>query len=108
MVMFDEWDRLVDCPQLLRLLAHYGGASDGDRLAWQDRLQSMEGVKPRALVALHGELLAQDWIEQNTGTIEVLIPGAVPRCYRVTSAGLRALRAAASASQPEEGENQAA
>lgn len=92
--MLDDWDQLRKSPQLYRLLAHYADASGGDRSIWRDRLQAMEGVKARELVSLHGELLAQDWIEQNTGVIEVLIQGAVPRCYRLTGAGLRALRAA--------------
>ncbi len=92
--MFDEPERLHECPPLHRLLAHYAQVGGGDRSAWQDRLQAMEGLGPKDLVALHGELLAHEWIEQNTGTVAGLIRGAVPRCYRVTGAGLRALREA--------------
>ena len=46
------------------------------------------------LIWLHGQLLARGWLEQNTGATPVPRPGAVAACYRVTAAGLRALRQA--------------
>ena len=46
----------------------------------------MEGVEPKELVKLHGELIAFNWIEQNTGQ--------VPISYRITQAGQKALRLA--------------
>ncbi len=51
---------------------------------WQGRLMVMEGVERPQLVKLHGMLIAFTWVEQNTGEI--------PCCYRITSAGLRAMR----------------
>ena len=53
---------------------------------------AMEGVEPPEMTKLHGELIAFSWIEQNTGNIPVIREGAVPGCYRVTLAGLRALK----------------
>jgi hypothetical protein len=52
----------------------------------------MEGVEARQLVKLHGELLAYGWLEQNTGLTPVLRAGAAANCYRITPAGLRALK----------------
>jgi hypothetical protein len=37
-------------------------------------------------------LIAQGWVEQNTGATPVLKPGVISACYRVTSAGQRALK----------------
>lgn len=102
--MFDELERLRHCPQLRQLLSHYADASGGGRSLWQDRMQVMAGVSTKELVVLHGELLAQGWIEQNTGVVEVLLRGSVPRCYRATGAGLRAL---ASEQLPEDDERAA-
>ena len=48
----------------------------------------MEGVEPKQLSALHGELIAFDWIEQNTGQASAL-NGVISFCYRVTLHGLR-------------------
>ena len=55
---------------------------------------ALEGVGSRDLVRLHGQLIACGWVEQNAGATPVLRPGAVAACYRVTAAGLRALRQA--------------
>lgn len=91
--MFDEMDRLRDAKELRDLLDHYRRLAAPDRQAWQDRLPRMEGVEPRELVEYHGELLAYGWLEQNTGaTPPAGRGGAAPACYRVTSAGLRALK----------------
>jgi hypothetical protein len=90
--MFDEMDRLRDVKELCRLLSHYGECAAGDRQAWQDRLPEMEGVLPRELVKLHGELLAYGWLEQNTGATPAPRLNAAPGCYRITTAGVRALK----------------
>jgi hypothetical protein len=90
--MFDEMDRLRDVKELCRLLAHYQERGAGDRQAWQDRLLEMEGVPPRELVKLHGELMAYGWLEQNTGATPMPLRNAAPGCYRITAAGLRALK----------------
>jgi len=90
--MFDEPQRLRDSRDLYRLLDHYARLAAGDPEAWHDRLMELQGVQSKDLVRLHGELLAHDWIEQNTGILPVLKIGTVPGCYRVTAAGHRALR----------------
>jgi hypothetical protein len=90
--MFDELDRLSEDADLLSLLAHYAEAGAADREAWQDRVMQREGVSPRDLARLHGELIAYGWVEQNTGVTAVLKPGVAAACYRATSAGLRALK----------------
>jgi hypothetical protein len=92
--MFDELERLDEDSELLGLLAHYAEAGAADREAWQDRVMQVEGVEPRELARLHGELIAYDWIEQNTGVTSVLKPGVAAACYRITSTGLRALKQA--------------
>jgi hypothetical protein len=90
--MFDDLERLRTSEPLRQLLAHYGQLAEPDRSVWQDRLMALDGVEPRDLAKLHGLLIAMDWVELKCGQITVLVPGAVPACYRVTSAGLRALR----------------
>jgi hypothetical protein len=91
--MFDDLEQLQGDPGLFHLLARYAEATV-DREAWQDRVMQLDGVAVEALVKLHGRLLACDWIEQNTGSTAVLRRGAVPACYRVTTAGLRAWKQA--------------
>jgi hypothetical protein len=88
----DELQLLRENESLHRLLRHYGEAAGDDREAWRDRLMQLEGARADELARLHGLLLASDWLEQNTGATPVLQLGAVPRCYRITSAGLRALK----------------
>jgi hypothetical protein len=90
----DEMQRLRESEALAWLLAHYADLGAADREAWQDRLMHLEGVEPRQLVLLHGELIAYGWLEQNTGSTAVLKAGAVPACYRITAVGVRALRQA--------------
>jgi hypothetical protein len=92
--MFDELERLRGVKELFDLLRHYQQAGQADREAWQDRVVQMEGVEPRQLVKLHGELLAYGWLEQNTGLTPVLRMGAAANCYRITTAGIRALKQA--------------
>ena len=90
----DGWPRLRQSEALGRLLTHYADLGAADREAWLDRRMGLEGAEPRELVRLHGQLIACGWVEQNTGATRVLRPGAVAACYRVTAAGLRALRQA--------------
>jgi hypothetical protein len=92
--MLDELERLGEDGHLLDLLTHYAEAGAADREAWQDRVMQWEGVQPRELARLHGELIAYGWLEQNTGVTAVLKPGVAAACYRITSAGLRALKQA--------------
>lgn len=87
--MSEDVELLVENQDLLTLLTHYAAE---DREAWQDRVMSVDGAKPEELVTLHGLLLAGDLLEQNTGSTPVLRRDGVPCCYRVTTAGRRALR----------------
>jgi hypothetical protein len=92
--MFDELESLRADEDLRRLLAHYAERGEVARDAWQDRVMECGGRTGGELVRLHGQLLAQEWIEMNVGVVDRPYPGAVPECYRVTSAGLRALKRA--------------
>jgi hypothetical protein len=103
--MFDDLVRLRTSEPLRQLLAHYGQLAEPNRDVWQDRLMAMDGIEARELSKLHGLLIAMDWVELKSGQLTVLIPGAVPGCYRVTGAGLRALRhlqVADSGAEPDE------
>lgn len=81
--MFNELVRLRDVPELQQLLSHYAEAGVAAPGVWQGRVMDQKGVEPRVLARLHGELLAHDWIEQDTGH---------HGRYRVTEAGIRALK----------------
>ena len=106
--MFDFSVRLRESAHLLALLAHYAQAGAEDRTAWRDRLMRMDGVEPQQLTTLHGELIAFDGIEQNTGHAVLRPDGALAACYRVTPHGLREFRRLhgieAGEVQPEEAE----
>jgi hypothetical protein len=93
-MLFDEMDRLAETRPLYDLLVHYATLGADNREAWQDRVSEFQGIQRRQLVRLHGELLAYGWIEQNTGMTPVLKLGEAPLCYRVTPAGLRAVKQA--------------
>jgi hypothetical protein len=89
--MFDDLDRLRQRPELTRLLSHYAQLASVDREAWQDRCMTFEDVDTKGLTRLHGELIAFDWIEQNTGQTSTSDGSAVSKCYRITGSGVRAL-----------------
>jgi hypothetical protein len=65
--MLDDSLPLQENPHLLALLTHYAQQGTEDRATWRDRLMQMDGIEPKQLSALHGELIAFDWIEQNMG-----------------------------------------
>ncbi len=88
--MFDEMELLLEGAELQLLLGHYADLGKLDRLIWQDRLMNLDGVSERDLAGLHGELLAYGWLEQNTGATAGSRSGA--GCYRITAAGMRALK----------------
>ena len=92
--MIDEMARLRSTEGLCDLLRHYATLAAPDRQAWQDRLAELASVSPRELVQFHGELMAYGWLEQNTGSTPSLRVGAAANCYRITSAGTRALKQA--------------
>lgn len=90
--MFDEMERLAGHPPLLELLADYVERAAPDRQVWQDRRMELDGCSARDLSRLHGELIAYGWLEQNTGTLVASTTHPVPASYRVTPAGIRALK----------------
>ncbi len=87
MAILDFPKRLRENAQLLALLSHYAQLGAEDRTVWQDRLMEMEGVDSKQLTALHGELIAFDWVEQNTGHALGKADGTISACYRVTQNG---------------------
>ena len=90
--MFEEMERLTQDGNLYQLLGHYAIPGSDNRETWHDRIMELGDLSPMDLVHFHGELIAYGWIEQNSGVVPVLRPGAVPDCYRVTVAGLRAFK----------------
>lgn len=92
MTMLDFPKRLKENAHLLSLLSHYAQLGSVDRMVWQDRLMTMEGIEPKQLTGLHGELIAFDWIEQNTGHALGRADGTLSGCYRITQSGLREYR----------------
>jgi hypothetical protein len=90
--MFDDSLHPQENPVLLSLLSHYAQMGTEDRATWRGRLMQMEGVEPRQLSALHGDLIAFGWIEQNTGQAILRQDGTLSACYRITLHGLREYR----------------
>lgn len=90
--MLDDSLRLQENPHLLALLSHYAQQGAEDRATWRDRLMKMEGIEPKQLSGLHGEVIAFDWIEQNTGQAFSTKEGTLSACYRITLNGLREYR----------------
>jgi hypothetical protein len=90
--MHNELVRLRDTSSLFELLSHYAGLAAPDRQAWQDRRMRQDACDAREMTRLHGELIAHGWLEQNTGLTPLLRKGEAPVCYRITTAGLRALK----------------
>jgi hypothetical protein len=89
--MFDDLDRLRGNARLLRLLDHYAQPALLNPEAWQDRLMSLDGAEPGPMVKLHGDLLAFGWLDQNSG-FTLNQPDGVAACYRITTAGQKALK----------------
>jgi hypothetical protein len=81
-----------DDPHLLSLLSHYARLGSEDPEAWQDRVMQVDGLAPEQLTLLHGELIAADWVEQNTGRAFLRPNGTLASCYRATPKGLRVYR----------------
>ena len=90
--MCDFSVRLRENGQLLTLLSHYARLGSEDRTVWRDRLMQMDGIEAAQLTVLHGELIAFDGIEQNTGHAVLCPDGTISACYRVTLHGLREFR----------------
>jgi hypothetical protein len=97
-----ESERLPESKGLVDLLAYYAERAKPERQAWQDRLMELDGLSPRDLTKLHGELIAYGWVEQNTGLTPGAQKGGAPGCYRSTAAGRRALVEARSQGHDQE------
>ncbi len=84
--MLDDVECLRTNSPLLQLLKHYTDRAQPNPELWQDRVFALKGVESTDLTKLHGDLLANGWIEWAFSTER---PSA---CYRVSSEGVRALR----------------
>ena len=93
--MLENLERLRNNPQLLELFSHYALLGETNPEAWHSRLTQLEGDERADLVKLHGQLIAFDWIEQNTGQM--------PCSYRLTRAGQKAIREIAKLTDDESG-----
>lgn len=86
------FDLSVRLRENAHLLSHYARLGSDDRAAWRDRLMRLDGVATEQLTILHGELIAFDGIEQNTGHAVLLPDGTLSACCRVTQQGVREFR----------------
>lgn len=77
---------------LRKLLSHYVEAASADPKKWHDRVMALDDATPLDLARWHGQLLAADWIEQQTGAAPRWHHGEVPACYRATPAGRKLLQ----------------
>jgi hypothetical protein len=90
--MLDNLERLRNNPQLLHLLGHYARLGATNPEAWRPRLAQMESDGRVDLVKLHGELIAFDYVEQNSGQM--------PCSYRFTRAGVKAFEQISADDEP--------
>ncbi len=93
--MLDSLERLRNDPQLLLLFSHYAKLGETNPEAWHTRLAHLDCDGRVDLVKLHGELIAFDLVEPN--------PGQTPCKYRLTRAGLKAIREIANSPDDEPG-----
>lgn len=72
------------------LLMRYYKPSADERLIWQARVMELDGATSNEITKMHGELLAQGWIEQNLESILCKESGSfLHSSYRITSSGVR-------------------
>lgn len=74
------------------LLMRYHRPTPDERAGWLARVMEMDGVNSQELTKLHGELLAQGWIEQNTEASLLPKDAFLESSYRITSSGVRRTR----------------
>jgi hypothetical protein len=91
-MLYDFAGRLRENPGLLALLGALRPVGAPEREVWRDRVMHLDGADPREVTALHGELIAFDWVEQNAGHVRVKPDGTLAECYRATAQGLREYR----------------
>lgn len=89
----DDRYQLLLATHLRELLTIYVQAGESDSKKWHDRVMTLNDATPLELARWHGQLLAADWIEQQTGNSPRWVPGEVPDCYRATPAGQRIIQA---------------
>lgn len=89
-MLFDFSGRLRENANLLALLGHYARLAAADRSTWQDRVMKLDVADPWEVTALHGELIAFDWVERNAGHVRVRPDGTLAECYRVADLPRRA------------------
>lgn len=83
---------LLDQPKLRSLLDHYHDAKRKEGAGdWQDRAMELDGMDERELTRLHGQLLANGWLETRVEAADAHQPGRLTKCYRITSDGEKAL-----------------
>ena len=90
--MFDFSISLRENAHLLALLSHYAQVGSDGESTWQARLMQMDGIDSKQLTSLHGDLIAFNGIEPNTGQAIVCKDGTHSACYRITLNGVRAYR----------------
>lgn len=100
--VFDEPDQIKKDSPLFTLLRNYAEPGMLDREMWQDRVMDLNGLTGRDLSRLHGELIALNWIEQNTGNTPAVRANSAIGCYRVTTLGLRVYRKIEKAEEADE------
>ena len=72
------------------LLMRYYRPSSEERSVWQARVMELEGATSNEITKMHGELIAQGWIEQNLETILGRDGGSfLQSSYRITPSGVR-------------------
>jgi hypothetical protein len=90
--MFDFSVSLRENAHLLALLSHYAQEVAEDQMTWQARLMQMDGIDSKQLTSLHGDLIAFNGIEPNTGQAIFGQDGTPSACYRITHCGLQEYR----------------
>ncbi len=82
--MLDSVEHLRNSDQLRQLFSHYAKQGAANPEAWHPRLAQLDCDGRIDLVKLDGELIAFDFVVPN--------PGQTPCKYRLTRAGLKAIR----------------
>jgi hypothetical protein len=90
--MFDFSLSLRENAHLLALLSYYAQVGSDGQSTWLARRMQMDGIDSKQLTSLHGDLIAFNGIEPNTGQAIAFQDGTHSACYRITLNGLRAYR----------------
>ena len=91
--MIDTFDLLRENPALRQLLEYYCEVADRKPdVEWHDRIMEMHGADAKMLTRLHGQLLANGWIETRVHFDAIAATGDLRECYKPTRDGVHALR----------------